>query len=85
MMFGLVNDILSLPEWQALKVTFFAPFACVADALNLLTDHIYEYVSQLQRRLCTLGRHHGPSVWLLPFPRKVHVTFTIARTIAQLA
>ena len=25
MMFGLVNVSLSLPEWQAVKVTFFAP------------------------------------------------------------
>ena len=29
MTFGLVNASSSLPEWQAVKMTFFAPWACV--------------------------------------------------------
>ena len=29
MMFGLVNVGLSLPEWQAVKMTFFAPFTLI--------------------------------------------------------
>ena len=29
MMFGLVNVSFSLPEWQAVKVTFFAPCICL--------------------------------------------------------
>ena len=28
MMFGLVNVSFSLPEWQAVKLTFFAPCVC---------------------------------------------------------
>ena len=28
MMFGLVNVSFSLPEWQAEKITFFAPWVC---------------------------------------------------------
>ena len=28
MMFGLVNVSFSLPEWQAAKMTFFAPWSC---------------------------------------------------------
>ena len=29
MMFGLVYASFSVPEWQALKMTFFAPCVCV--------------------------------------------------------
>ena len=31
MMFGLVYASFSLPEWQALKMTFFAPWKCSAN------------------------------------------------------
>ena len=33
MMFGLVNVSLSLPEWQAVKMTFFAP--CYLEFIEL--------------------------------------------------
>ena len=34
MTFGLVNASFSLPEWQAVKMTFFAPWALKRDQLN---------------------------------------------------
>ena len=36
MMFGLVNVSFSLPEWQAVKMTFFAP--CIETAQHFLTQ-----------------------------------------------
>ena len=39
MAFGLVYASFSLPEWQALKMTFFAP--CATDGSKLLIKSIY--------------------------------------------
>ena len=35
MMFGLVNVSFSLPEWKAVKMTFFAPWVCTSRRLAL--------------------------------------------------
>ena len=38
MTFGLVNVSFSLPEWQAVKMTFFAPWLLATD--SPLVDHL---------------------------------------------
>ena len=41
MTFGLVNASLSLPEWQAVKMTFFAPYAVIFFSWSLTPPAIF--------------------------------------------
>ena len=45
MMFGLVNASSSLPEWQAVKMTFFAP--CTGPTITMLDTSIQVFFPSL--------------------------------------
>ena len=72
MMFGLVNGSFSFPEWQAVKMTFFAPWRrCL---LNVLGDKVepLQTATSLQRPLFCPSRH------------KIH-TWTLVQNLSTMA
>ena len=48
MMFGLVNVSFSLPEWKAVKMTFFAPWVCTSRRLSSVRLFMFTYTRNQQ-------------------------------------
>ena len=61
MTFGLVNANFSLPEWQAVKITFFAPWSYTRGIERGVKDvlfyhHIISWMEQQEQKNCMPDR-----------------------------